>query len=219
MRGRDLILQLRDIAAEQAGFVTSAQAARFDVTAEALDRAARSGLLRRVRHGVYMLETWPLHPEEPLASAWLAVDARPLPWERAAADPSAIVSHASAASLRGLGTIIPTLPDLTQTSQRSRREEIRFHVAPFAPADWDWLDVAGLRLPVTTPARTIIDLLLGHEDGEYLARAARQSFDAPGDALAALTTAATRRKARHGHLVELAARLVRDAYPEPRRAS
>lgn len=214
MRERDAIAHLREIAADQAGFVTTSQASRLGVPARMLDQLARRGLLRRARHGVYVFETGPLHAQEELVSAWLAVDPAAFPWERSARSPAAVVSHASAAALRGLGTIIPRLPDLTQASQRSRRDEVNFHVARFVPEDWQWLDLAGVRLPVTTPARTIIDLVIDHEDGDYLTRAARQAFPSREVALAALVAAAERRKTRHGRLRALAVRLADDAFPE-----
>jgi predicted transcriptional regulator of viral defense system len=212
VREIDALHRLRDTTADQAGFVTSAQARRTGVTGQMMDKLARRGLLRRVRHGVYTLELGPHYPDETLASAWLAVDPKPFPWERAAQPPLAVVSHASAAALRGLGTIIPTLPDLTQTTQGSRREEIHFHIAPLHRADWDWLDANGLRLPVTTPARTIVDLLLDHEETDHLTRALHQTYESATTARDDLTAASERRKHHHGRLVTATRALIRDAF-------
>jgi hypothetical protein len=46
--------------------------------------------------------------------------------------------------------------------------------------DWTWARDEALRLPVTTPARTIVDLMLAREEPSYIVRATREAL-ARGD--------------------------------------
>lgn len=42
--------------------------------------------------------------------------------------------------------------------------------------DWTWKRDETLRLPVTTPARTIVDLMLTREEPSYIVRATREAL-------------------------------------------
>lgn len=159
-----------------------------------LVQLARRGALRRLRRGVYAIAYGRAsHPHEDLVAAWLAVDGDELPWRRTR-DPRGVVSHQSAAALHGLGTIIPGLPEITTERRAGSRPGIRFHTAPLSSHDWAWRDVGDMRLPVTTPPRTIVDLLLDGEEIDYLERAVAQAFPAPDDARSELTSVARRRR-------------------------
>jgi hypothetical protein len=157
------------------------------------------------------------HPREDLLAAWLAVTGDELPWQRDAT-PRGIISHQTAAALHGLGTIIPGWPEITTPRQAGERPGIRFHTAPFAPEDWDWLDAGEMRVPVTTPARTIVDLVLDGEELDYLERAVAQAFPGPHEALDALVPVARRRRraTRTAKLIESLRSLVADAWQESR---
>ena len=192
--------------------MTTRQAEQVGVKAWLLADLERRGHLRRTHRGVYLFELGRAsHPQEELISAWLAIDGDRLPWKRAD-DVAAIVSHASAAALQELSTIIPTLPEITQARQKSRRDEMRLHVARFTREDWEWRALEGVRLPVSTPARTIVDLLLGGEELDYLERATRKAFPLPAEANAKLEAAARRRLQRPGRLLEDVHRLCENAW-------
>lgn len=195
MTRTEAIQALSPIAAEQGGLISTAQVRLAGVDRHLVAELTDTGYVQHLRRGVYAFGTGHAPDRfEDIASAWLAVDGRRLPWERRDA-PEALVSHASAAQLHGIGTIIPTLPELTEQRQRTRRGDIIVHVAGFTAEDWQWrrLD-SGMRLPVTTPARTIVDLLLAEEEVDYLQRAVRDAFDDPGLARQTLVTALGRRR-------------------------
>jgi predicted transcriptional regulator of viral defense system len=204
---------LTPIAAEQAGMVTSRQARRVGVPHMVMVQLSRAGDLRRLRRGVYaMAHGRATHPREDLLAAWLAVTGDELPWQRDAT-PRGIISHQTAAALHGLGTIIPGWPEITTARQAGQRPGIRFHTAPFDPEDWGWLDVGEIRVPVTTPGRTIVDLLLDGEELDYLERAVAQAFPGPEEAIDALVSVAHRRRrpTRTAKLIENLRSLVADS--------
>ena len=69
------------------------------------------------------------------------------------------------------------------------------HSARLEDEDWQWVRIdSGIRLPVTTVARTIVDLLLSGEEFNYLERAVREAFDNPLSAREALRAAIARRR-------------------------
>ena len=176
----DVLSALRPIAAEQGGLVSAAQVVLAGVTRNQLSDLAADGDLRHLRRGVYGLGPGAADAElEDIASAWLAIAGHSLPWQRDR-EPDAVVSHASAARLHGFGTTIADPPELTQARQRSRRTDMVIHPARLGSDDWAWLQAgSGMRLPVTTPARTIVDLLLDGEPVGEVERALRTGVRRP----------------------------------------
>ena len=195
MNRAEAIQALSPIAAEQGGLLSTAQVRLAGVDRHLLAELAGGGYLQHPRRGVYAFGAGRAPDRfEDIASAWLAVDGRRLPWKRDN-PPEAVVSHASAAQLHGIGTIIPTVPELTEQRQRTRRRDVVVHVARLAAEDWEWLRIgSGMRLPVTTPARTIVDLLLAGEELHYLARAVRDEFGDPTSARKPLLATLDRRR-------------------------
>jgi hypothetical protein len=103
-----------------------------------------------------------------------------------------VVSHASAAQLLGIGTKVADPPELTQARQRSRRTDVVIHPARLGRDDWAWRRTeSGMHLPVTTPARTIVDLLLA---GEEVGETVRRAYADPAAALPELLAALGRRR-------------------------
>jgi predicted transcriptional regulator of viral defense system len=191
----DVLSALHPFAAEQGGLVSAAQVVLAGVTRNQLSDLAADGDLRHLRRGVYGLGPGATDAElEEIASAWLAIAGRSLPWERDG-DPDAVVSHASAARLLGIGALGADLPELTQARQRSRRTDIVIHPARLGPDDWTWRRTgSGMRLPVTTPARTIVDLLLDGEEVGEVERLLLRAFADPAAARPDLLAALGRRR-------------------------
>ncbi len=205
---------LTPVAAEQAGYFSARQAAGQGVSNQALVSLARRGVLRAVRRGVYLIEVGrAASRHEDLIGAYLELAGGALPWAPTA--PLAVVSHASAAALLEIGTIVPGLPEIT-VSRRSVREraDVLVHVARFAIEDWRWLRLDdGLRLPVTTAARTIVDLARSGEESDYVERAIRRAFADAEEARGALAAAAERLYRRSASLRSRLDALVDGAWP------
>jgi very-short-patch-repair endonuclease len=138
------------LATAQQGAVTHAQLIDAGVGPNVIKRLARNGMLHPIHRGVYIVGHLALAPYAPEAAALLACG------------DSAVISHRSAACLWGL-IDRPTGVDVTIVGgQRRPQAGMRIHRVK-------GLDDRDLRrrrgLPVTSPARTVVDLAAAA--GEY----------------------------------------------------
>jgi len=161
---------------EQDGYFTTAQAERVGVSKPKIDRILKADLVRRVRRGVYVITRNAPMPrvDERIYSAWLALDAGRLPWERGV--PKVIVSHETAANLQGIG-VIPDDGDVQLTAPpgpRTRQIGVKLHSAPFSDEDWVWL--RDHHIMATSASRTIVDLALLGIERDYVIRAAEDAI-------------------------------------------
>lgn len=154
------------IAADQWGLITTKQAAAHGVSGVRLMRLTEAGLLERVSRSVYLVPAagYPTHLE--IKAAWLRLAPEKPAWQREAADPdSGVVSHTSACLLHELGDLPAGQVEITVPRRRVTREpDVRLPVAHLDPADITLVD----GLPVTTPERTIVDLLRAHTDAGHV---------------------------------------------------
>lgn len=135
-----------------------------------LARLALRDQVIRVHHGVY---------ECPDSSSWVTFGDWAAQWLalQPAADiddrrqqPDALVSHSAAAQLLGLGTITATGLELSAPHRINVRDpQVRTWRRDIGQRGRDWELVDGL--PVTTPLRTLADLLDSHGDGGHLGTA------------------------------------------------
>jgi very-short-patch-repair endonuclease len=145
MRGKlALQLDVAALAACQHGVVAHRQLVALGLGPDTIDRWARAGRLQRKHRGVYAVG----HPLLSVEGGWMAAVL--------ACGRGAVLSHASAAAawdLRplGAGAIHVTVPG---NGGRARRAGIRLHRRRLAPAD----TTIERGIPITTPARTLIDL-------------------------------------------------------------
>jgi predicted transcriptional regulator of viral defense system len=208
MGRREYLDQISEVAADQGGYITAAQAARSGVPHERMPELVAAGDLRRVRNGVYATRGVSVDPLEDTIAAWLSTERERYPWERSGTTPNAVVSHRSAASIWGLGTIIPELPALTTARSARPGRGIEFHRLPVGDDDWRWWrPEGGPDLPVTTPARTIVDLLIEREEPSYIERAIREAAVGGLASETELLDAARRRRSRNRWLVETLTRM------------
>jgi hypothetical protein len=123
---------------------------------------------------VYRLTGAPEDPDlDPLRAAWLQLGGAQS-WHERTAAPNVVISHRSAAHLRGLGDLIPQEHDFYATTRlRPRRNDIKLRVrSQIAPESWEiW---AGL--PVHTVPAIIDDLLSAGEDESAVAQVARDAL-------------------------------------------
>lgn len=166
-------LTLADVAAEQWGLVTTAQARALGVSAQGVARLTNQGSLERMTHGVYRVSGAPPEPLDELRAAWLTLDPSLRAAERVRDAAPAVVSHRSAASLHGLGDLDADLHEFTTVGRKqSRRPDIRLHRGHLAAGEWTVAD----GLPVTTVARTVADLAAVRVDGGHLASVVRDAL-------------------------------------------
>jgi predicted transcriptional regulator of viral defense system len=186
-----------DLAAAQWGLLTSAQAAHRGVTRLQLSRLAAAGLLDRVAHGVYRLRGAGEDMHSDLRAAWLSLDPTRTAEQRLA-EPArdVVVSHASAAALHGLGDINADQHELTAPVRRqTQRGGLRLHRGRLDRDDVTI--VAGL--PVTTPARTVVDLLADKHDTDHVATVLAEAVRAGTVDLDTLPARLAPYAARYGH--------------------
>ncbi len=168
------ILDLADVAAEQWGLITTAQAKAVGCSRETIRRLTQAGLLDHVVQAVYRVAGAPPHPLDDLRAAWLSLEPGRTAGDRLRDDLPEVISHRSAAAqLYELGDLAADHHEFTVSSRRqSRRTDIRFHKATLDRSDRTI--VKGL--PCTTISRTIADLAATHTDGGHLAGVVRDAL-------------------------------------------
>lgn len=194
--------RLFDVASEQSGYFTAAQAGRCGFSTPLLAHHSRpGGRFIRVSHGLYRLREYPSSPREDVIAAWLTTDRE-----------VAVVSHESALDLLDLSDVVPDVVHLTvprSKRYRRRRPGVAVHTTarPLRPGEVAVRD--GVR--VTSAERAIVDAAAGGTAPEQIARAVTQALDR-GMTTATRLLGAAREK---GGRVE---RLVRRAIEQPSRA-
>jgi very-short-patch-repair endonuclease len=139
------------LAARQHGAVTTAQLAEAGLSEAAIGHRVERGQLTRVHRGVYRVGPVPDTLTSPMAAVL-------------ACGPTAVLSHQAAAVLFGARAATGGSIDVTVDGHGRSRDGIRVHRAKLAPEE----RTERLAIPVTTPARTILDLAgaLAEEDLE-----------------------------------------------------
>ena len=176
------------LAARQHGVVTWDQLLRVGVSRGAIAHRLANGRLHRVHRGVYLVGH---SVAPPLAAEAAAVLACP---------EGAVLSHQSAAKLWGLCAVAGEQIHVTVVGHHRRHPSIRLHRTTCLESR-DVVKRDGL--PLTSPARTLLDLaeaVPGRELERALAEAVRARLVRP----AQLTSLLARSPGRHG------ARVLRD---------
>lgn len=164
-----------EIAADQFGYVTTAQAREHDVSSDALRKMAERGTLERVSRGVYRIPTFPASPyaEYMEASLWPA-GAR------------GVISHQSALALYGFSDASPARVHITVPESFRIRREIPAHLEVHH-VDLDDGEITLFEgIPTTTPQRTIRDCHRAHLGPDLVRQALddaeREGYLTPGHA-------------------------------------
>lgn len=160
------VVILSGAAADQWGLVTAAQARKLGLNAVQLKRLTEAGLLENVGRGVYAMPAAGVPQHLEVKVAWLRLQPEVFAWERVIGDrDSGVVSHASACRLHGLGDIPAPEVEISAPRRRTTTEPfVRLRIAQMELADITVVD----GLPVTTAARTIMDLLKAKADGGHV---------------------------------------------------
>ncbi|GAB3504453.1 type IV toxin-antitoxin system AbiEi family antitoxin domain-containing protein [Amycolatopsis cihanbeyliensis] len=162
--------------AGQWGLVTTRQALPLGVDDVTLHRLKAAGLLETVRHGVHAMTSSVASEARPEQAAWLSLRPEMAAWERPKLDhDGGVISHQSAARLHGLGDLPNTRVEMTVPRRRTMRDPgVWLRKAKLTEPEVTVLD----GLPVTTPVRTIQDLLDRNTDSSHIATIIRQAVEA-----------------------------------------
>lgn len=159
--------KLRELSKRQWGLFTAAQARQYGIAASELARRANTGELFRAHRGVYGFteDTVDMVLFENWAAQWLALKpAADIDARRAA--PDCILSHASAASIRELGSIVSYGLFLTGPRRINvRSPQVHTYTRDIGARGVDWDIFEGL--PVATPGRIVADLARADLDGSH----------------------------------------------------
>ena len=163
-----LYYELSMAAARQYGFVTRAQAVRLGADRVTLDHLEEAKLLLEFDDDVFQLPSSSMALKHAYPyTAWLALMPDRFRWERPQTlVDDAVLSHESAARLHGIGTMALSRTVFTAPRKYVTPHGVNIHVGHLLPEDV--MVVEGV--PVTTPYRTILDLVRGHVDGDDLGR-------------------------------------------------
>lgn|GEM_PF-152752 len=164
---------LAEVSESQWGMVTSAQANARGVSHMNLTRLTESGDLIRLSHGVYKDAGAPGGEYDEVRSAWLASEPTRLAWDRLQEKPpQVIVSGESAAAVHGIGNLRAMRSEFTTPSRRqTQRPDVRYRTRTLTGDDVTVRE----GLPVTTPERTIADLVEQRTQLDHVAGALRDA--------------------------------------------
>lgn len=173
MKARDALRELAEMSASQWGMVTSAQAATRGVTRLDLSRLTDSGDLVRLAHGVYKDAGAPSGAHLDVRAAWLSSDPARLASERLGdGHRGVVVSGQTAAWLHDIGDLRSNRTELTTPVRRqTQRADLHYRRRDLSEEDVTIRD----GLPVTTPERTIADLVEDRTDLSIVADALRDA--------------------------------------------
>lgn len=159
---------------ESEGVFTTAQAARMGIPRDALHDAVEAGRVERLMKGAYRLIGSGSRETDELTATWKLTDASMFTHERAqvGAWDGIAVGGATAASILGIGDFfLDPYRIFAPRRINSRNRATRFGVRRIERDDVTFeYDV-----PVTRPERTVLDLILDHEDGSLVAEALRDA--------------------------------------------
>ncbi|MFB9838878.1 hypothetical protein [Actinoallomurus acaciae] len=159
---------LSNAAGRQHGLITSAQATRLGVTEAALAHLEESQLVKPLEWDVYQLAGSPLGPIHAYPyAAWLATAPDLFASERPEPAADVVLSHESACNVHGMGSLAIPFVTFTAPEEREAPRATRLTVAPLTAAEV----TVSRGVPVTTPHRTILDLVRSHVDHDDVAEA------------------------------------------------
>jgi predicted transcriptional regulator of viral defense system len=142
---------LYDIAEDQMGYITTAQAGAAGVSPMALVMMTKRRTLERVSRGVYRLIAFPTQPLAQYMQATLWPHGR-----------RGVLSHETALSLHELSDVDPAKVHITVPAyfrvQRAIPGYLVVHRGELPPGEVTRLE----GMPITTPARTIRDCIQAH---------------------------------------------------------
>lgn len=153
---------LYQIAEDQGGYFTAAQAQEAGFSWERLSNTVKSGKFRRVTRGVYRLTHFPGSRYEDLFVAWLRTG------------PDSVISHDSALSVYDITDVLPhEIHVIIPRTASRRRKRLRLHTNQL-----DKSEITNREgLPITTAARTLADVSAAGLASEQVKLGIRQAIE------------------------------------------
>lgn len=157
--------RLFEIAAGQAGYFTTHQAADAGYSSQLLRKHIHAGRVARSQRAIYRLVHFPAAEHEELVTTWL--------WSEQAG----VLSHQTALSLHSLSDVLPaqvhlTLPDAWRKRRFRVPAGVVLHHADVAPDERSWFGP----VPTTSASRTLNDCAESGLSPELLRQAAQQAL-------------------------------------------
>jgi predicted transcriptional regulator of viral defense system len=178
--------QLYEIAEQQAGYFTAAQAQAAGFSRPLLSYYTKVGRFDRIRRGIYRLVQFPGSPYEDLFVAWLRTG------------PDSVISHESALAVYELSDVLPAEVHVIVPRTASRRRRgIRLHTNRLRTDEVT--QRAGL--PITTAARTIADVIASGLAQEQVGQAIEEALRRGLTTRESLLAQAARRGGRVGRVL------------------
>lgn len=159
---RDLRRRLFNLAAEQGGYFTAAQANSVGYSYQAQAHHVTAGNWYRVDRGLFRLAEWIPETQDDLIRWTL--------WSKG----RGVISHETALAAHGIGEFESARVHLTVPAGFSKRDDaVRVHFADLPDADI--AQHSGYRL--TTVLRSLVDVAAAGADEDQLARAIQEAAD------------------------------------------
>ncbi|PPK65261.1 type IV toxin-antitoxin system AbiEi family antitoxin domain-containing protein [Actinokineospora auranticolor] len=150
--------ELVSLARNQHGLATPAQVARLGISAEGLTHLMDMSLVERFPNGTYYLSytdrVGTIYQQS--YEDWLSLEPHETSYERRKNELNAVMSHGGAARLHRIGKYVGARSHFTVRNDREALPNITFTVAEIPKTEV--MRVEGV--PVTTPLRTIADLVV-----------------------------------------------------------
>lgn len=159
---------LRGLEAEaygQHGYFRVGQARQHGLSSQLLSHYVRQGRFTRVRHGLYRLHGFPSSEHDEMREKWMAVGTE-----------KAVLSHQSALALLDLSDAIPSAVHLLVPRRHRGLRRPPGTVIHTRPDEEQVSTVWREGLPLTTPARTLVDVVEDLQP-EQMEMAVRQALD------------------------------------------
>ena len=131
----------------QHGYFRVSQAREHGISSQLLSHYIRQGRFDRVRRGLYRLRGFPSSEHDEMRERWMAVGID-----------KAVLSHQSALALLGLSDVIPDAVHLLVPRRHRGLRRPPGTVIHTRPDDEKVSTVWREGLPLTTPARTLVDV-------------------------------------------------------------
>lgn len=179
--------RLYEIAEQQAGYFTAAQARAVGFSQSLLSYYTKTGRVNRIRQRIYRLVQFPGSVYEDLFVAWLQTG------------PNSAISHESALAVYELSDVLPgEVHVIVPRTASRRRKGVRLHTNRLE-AD-EVTRRAGL--PITTVARTITDVIAGGLAQEQIMQAIQEALQRGLTTRESLLAQAARRGGQTSRVLE-----------------